>query len=356
MVALLGGNIMKTPTRTLLSVVLMAGAASALMSVASAQNDPAQRVDVVREAPAESGLSGVTLPREVVEAASAYEAYLHRASAIGASFHGPETVGAALKASEAYQPQQMEEGMIAYAALIALEDQRFVRSVRDSTSDDEIRSEEAEALLAHPDRVAAFPGSGNAAALISSILREEGGTLFQTGRAVKQSAYGVQHEAWSKQTAPNAAGRLAQAKSLSSIAYTPAPGDVSDLLQSAAAFRGRPANGELGGDQFTPVVQRGLALAALAVLGRAGTEAQVAPLLSERDGADCMKMAKLNLYQCLAVAGPHYEDIFCLGQHALMDTGQCVVSSAAPASSLMERSVVQTAQGGVDVPVNEASR
>jgi len=24
-----------------------------------------------------------------------------------------------------------------------------------------------------------------------------------------------------------------------------------------------------------------------------------------------MKMAKLNLYQCLAVAGPHYEDVFC---------------------------------------------
>jgi hypothetical protein len=37
-----------------------------------------------------------------------------------------------------------------------------------------------------------------------------------------------------------------------------------------------------------------------------------------------MKMAKLNLYQCLAVAGPHYEDVFCLGQHALSDTAQCV--------------------------------
>jgi hypothetical protein len=37
-----------------------------------------------------------------------------------------------------------------------------------------------------------------------------------------------------------------------------------------------------------------------------------------------MKMAKLNLYQCLAVAGPHYEDVYCLGQHALSDTAQCV--------------------------------
>ena len=67
------------------------------------------------------------------------------------------------------QPEQMEEGMIAYTALIALEDERFVRSVRESTSDDEVRAEEAEALLAHPDRVAAFPGADQAAAMISAV-------------------------------------------------------------------------------------------------------------------------------------------------------------------------------------------
>jgi hypothetical protein len=36
-------------------------------------------------------------------------------------------------------------------------------------------------------------------------------------------------------------------------------------------------------------------------------------------------MSKLNLYQCLAVAKPHYEDVFCLGQHVLMDTGSCLM-------------------------------
>jgi hypothetical protein len=41
----------------------------------------------------------------------------------------------------------------------------------------------------------------------------------------------------------------------------------------------------------------------------------------------CLKMAKLNLYQCLASAGPHYEDIYCLGQHAMIDPGQCVIEA-----------------------------
>jgi hypothetical protein len=36
-------------------------------------------------------------------------------------------------------------------------------------------------------------------------------------------------------------------------------------------------------------------------------------------------MSKLNLYQCLAVAKPHYEDVFCLGQHVMMDTGACLM-------------------------------
>ena len=39
-------------------------------------------------------------------------------------------------------------------------------------------------------------------------------------------------------------------------------------------------------------------------------------------------MSKLNLYQCLAVSKPQYEDIFCLGQHSMIDIGNCVVKAA----------------------------
>jgi hypothetical protein len=78
------------------------------------------------------------------------------------------------------------------------------------------------------------------------------------------------------------------------------------------------------------VVAHGVALAALSVLGEGG---RAQTLMSEPRTASCLRMAKLNLYQCLASAGPHYEDIFCLGQHAMIDTGQCVVEATrAPAS------------------------
>ncbi len=65
-------------------------------------------------------------------------------------------------------------------------------------------------------------------------------------------------------------------------------------------------------------------------MGRAGDaqEPRFESLLRELRNEDCLEMAKMNLNQCLAVAGPQYEDVFCLGQHAVGETGQCLVSAA----------------------------
>jgi hypothetical protein len=91
---------------------------------------------------------------------------------------------------------------------------------------------------------------------------------------------------------------------------------------------------------------RGLALAALAILGRTGDdkEANFEALLHDATGADCLKMAKLNLNQCLAVAGPHYEDVYCAGRHGVGETGGCVAAAAngtgaplAPPTPLLQR-------------------
>ena len=77
-------------------------------------------------------------------------------------------------------------------------------------------------------------------------------------------------------------------------------------------------------------VTRGLALAALAVLGGVGDaqESRFDPLLRDLRNADCLQMAKMNLNQCLAVAGPQYEDVFCMGRHAVGETAQCLSAAA----------------------------
>jgi hypothetical protein len=107
-------------------------------------------------------------------------------------------------------------------------------------------------------------------------------------------------------------------------------GETSRLQQAVVGAQPLGINGQTATPPFTPLVIRSLAVAALAGLGSA-TDANIETLnaiMVEPNVNSCATMAKLNLYQCLAVAKPHYEDVFCLGQHAMMDTARCVIKAS----------------------------
>ena len=168
------------------------------------------------------------------------------------------------------------------------------------------------------------------AALVIAALGEDGNKFYQAGKTVKQAAYEVQKQSWSKADVVGRDARLSQAKLLGS---TPAAGDLAQTTRLQQAIAGAQPLGVTGtsaAPPFTPAVIRSLAVAALAVLGEA-SEPNVATLnaiMVEPNVASCANMAKLNLYQCLAVSKPHYEDVFCLGQHAMMDTARCVIKAS----------------------------
>jgi hypothetical protein len=54
------------------------------------------------------GAPAVTLPTKVLEAASVYLAYVDRAAAVSPSFPDGEAIAASLRATEAYEPRQMQ--------------------------------------------------------------------------------------------------------------------------------------------------------------------------------------------------------------------------------------------------------
>jgi hypothetical protein len=276
----------------------------------------------------ERSAPGVSLARDVVAAASAFETYTRGAGKISASFDSGDSVADALAKSAAYQPEQLDAGMIAYGAIAALQEQAFIDGVRQAA-----RETPADALIqrleTNPDSVLEIDGVGAAASRAQAVLRARGAPLGVTGKAVKQAAYDVQRQGWSKGLIADSAGRLAKIKAMSATFFTPGDEDAGRLIQAATAPREAGGGGE-GGAAFTPVTVRASALAALAVLGAAGDDdiAKLDVVMHDERSGFCMKMAKLNLYQCLAVAGPHYEDVFCLGQHALIDTAQCVNNAA----------------------------
>ncbi len=247
--------------------------------------------------------------------AGAFEAFTRRASGVSPAFSGLADVNQGLQAGAAYEPKQLEAGMIAYAAMAALQEPAFVAGVKKAGGRDLARR-----LAADPDAALDLPGGQAAAGRANAALYRRGEALAAAGGRVKTAAYSVQKQGWSKAKVTNGPARLAQVKRISTAGYRPTAEDRARLTAAVAE------GGRRGG--ASPVVSRGVALAALTVLGQEG---QGRALLSEPRSGACLRWAKMNFHQCLASAGTQYEDIYCLGVHAMAETGQCVVDATKPA-------------------------
>ncbi|HEX8570267.1 MAG TPA: hypothetical protein VF699_10155 [Caulobacteraceae bacterium] len=268
----------------------------------------------------------VELPRHVYEAAGAYRAYMRQASGISPAFADGAAVAESLRTGASYEVGQLARGAVAYAAVVALQNEDFVRSVRAEARGYSGRKALAAEILADPIVAASFYGADAAAGQIVASVSDQGARLRAVGDDVRQAAYSVQSEKWSFAEVEGRDRRLAEAKALSSRPMFVSAGEVARLRDAAegqGALRLRAPEAPM----YSPVVQRGLALAALAVLGEAD-EGAVDEVMLEPECAQCLKMAKLNLFQCLAVSKPVYEDVFCLGQHGLKDTGDCIAETS----------------------------
>lgn len=274
--------------------------------------------------------SAPVLPREALEAAGAYRLYMRSAADLSADFADGASVARSLRMGAAYEPKQLARGAVAFAAVAALQDAAFTEAVRALGADPIQRKILTARLVADPSSAADLDRTGSAGARIVAALSGQGERVRETGRRVKQSAYDVQKLSWSKAEVAGRVERLAEAKALSA---TPLLVTADDLVGLEKAVLTDSGAEPVGVDGSRPVVARGLALAALAILGEADA-ASVEPLLQDPACASCLRMAKLNLFQCLAVAKPWYEDVFCLGQHVLIDTGECIQAAATPRASV----------------------
>jgi hypothetical protein len=290
--------------------------------------------DLMSQASAPAGLANpgpqVAISRRVIDAAGAFDGYMRRASAIKASFSSGGAVARAVELGSVYEPAQLEQGAIAYAALVALQDPLFVEAVQEVGRDPRTREVFAQRLVDQPNSVMTAPVARKAAAHVSAVLGRMGAQLVVAGAAVKQAAYDVQHQEWSKAAIASPDERLARIKAQSAVEVSLLPADTAQLIGGLSAYRAMDADAQAEGQATSPVVTRGMALAALAILGKAGDDQaeRVSALLTDPNNAQCIKRAKLDLFECLAVAGPHYENLFCLGHHGMMETGQCIVSAS----------------------------
>ena len=331
------------------------------LSAVRPSNAPVAQEAVAQEAvaqeapqPPEDRGPRVAIARRVVDAAGAFDGYMRRASAIKANFDSGGAVARAVALGSVYEPTQLEQGAIAYAALVALQDPLFVQAVQDAGTDPQAREAFAARLADQPESVLAAGAARRAATRVSAVLAHMGAELVVAGAAVKQASYDLQSQDWSKGAIVSGDERLARIKAQSTVPVSLVAADQAHLIGSLAVFRSAEGRAPVEAETATAVVTRGMALAALAVLGKAGDDQaqRVDALLNDPLDAQCLKMAKLNEYQCLAVAGPHYENLFCLGNHAMMDTGKCIATAA---GGNLEALAPQTDRRSVFVPVAATS-
>lgn len=324
---------MQTKNRRLRTLMLGGLACAALLMTSTASDPRPRQEPPPAPPPIFPSPVPISLAPSIVQAAAGYEDYMARASLVSAAFKSGADVSTAERLGASDDPRALIRGEIAYGAIIALGDPTYVASVRAYARATESRVQLAGLIEGEPRYVLGLRGSGGAAGLVVRALLTQGQRLKSEGAAVTQAAYDIQHQSWSLQTVPDREELLTAAKSGGDLAQN-APADVvANLSRSAAGFDELPLNAPAADSPFPPLVIRALAVAALAVLGEAGpdSDAQVEPLLTEPGAATCQNLAKLDLYQCLAVSKPYYEDVFCLGAHAMADTGQCVMIDAGAA-------------------------
>jgi hypothetical protein len=324
---------MPTTARARLCLIL---AAAAALAACTSPPPPAPPPPVVEAPPPPPILPPPpiappkALAASVIEDASAFRAYMNSASAITPDFKDAAQVAAGVRTATAFEQNQLQQGAIAYAAVMALQEPTFVNSMRDFAVDPGQRASIVSRILADPSYAASFPGADKAAGLAVAALDGLGAKVFVAGKQVKQAAYDVQRQPWSKTNVANPEGRLTDTKMRSGQRILANITDVEEIRRNSLQGAAMSVAGSPLAPPYTPAVVRGLAVAALAAMGEAGDDhlAQIQPLLQDEGASYCLNMSKLNLYQCLAVSKPQYEDIFCLGQHSMMDIGQCVIKAA----------------------------
>ncbi len=334
--------------RKLSPLAFGAALSSAALMLSACETTPPPAVAV---APAPVAPPMAIAPR-IVELASVYQNYVRTASNISPAFADGASVHSSLRQAVSYEPRQLAAGQIAYAAIVALQDPMFVAAVRRYAVSPTQRAQVRAGLLADPAYAIGIRGSDSAAGLAIAALNGEGSRVRSVGELVKQAAYDVQRQEWSKGRIPAPELRLAEAKSLSIIAARAAPDDVARLNAAALGSTPLGLTPTAVPPPYTQTVTRGLAIAALSALGDGAGEyaLQIEELTNVQRGDDCLRMSKLNLYQCLSVARPWYEDVFCMGQHILIDTGQCIAKTAGVLPPVAAPTPLQT-----PVPVTTAT-
>lgn len=305
-------------------------------------------------------------PEPLAHAVKAYASYQNEINLLqSASLGTANDLEAALDRAAGYNRAALTRGWIAYGAMTAAQAPEFVRGVRDTAAhygrDVMIRG-----LTLDPAYAERLKGGAEAARLAMLSARADGARVYTVGERYKEMAYSLQNQRWANQIAPAQPARVTRMRTLAAGAgsrdvpaefaprlvvpagsvtpwtdpnqfggatfwdnfrLAPAPAVTAPVAAPVAAPVVAPAAPRLlqpHPDRVT-TINRMTTLAALYVMDATlDPAAQADRMLNEGSTERCLELAQVQFYQCMSAARFRYENAFCLGEHALKETGACM--------------------------------
>jgi len=316
-------------------LALLAGCAS---NQAEEQRAEQARIAAIQAA-ALAAPPTVSLNSNVIQEAAVYLDFTRDMATLRGGFSDAGSIQNALRRGAGYDARQVSRGLVAYAAVLALQSPEFVAGVRANARDRASRNALVDRIVGNPASASSLPGADAAAGLIIATLEADVRELRDAADSVENDAYAIQADGrrdWARVAVPDRESRLNAVRDLSRPSFAPA---AEAARLSAAALSGSGLGVTADRRRAPPYpqsVENALALAALALLDGAGENARANTdaLMYDRASLDCFESSKLNLFQCLAASRPSYEDMFCLGRHVVRDLGQCARGAALPAGQV----------------------
>src|SRR5215472_10929527 len=131
----------------------------------------------------------------IIDSASGYVTYMRTAAALSPVFADGAAVSSELRAGAASEQHQMQQGLIAYAAIVALQDPTFVETVRGFAKHASTRDPMVKYLLDNPAYVRTLAGHDSAAASIVAALGAQAVRLHTAAERIKQESLDIQLKA-----------------------------------------------------------------------------------------------------------------------------------------------------------------
>ncbi len=251
---------------------------------------------------------------QIVNLVRTYDRYRQDLTIISASSLGSKSsVADAHKRLSAYDHETLAQAWVAYNAAIAAEQSDFAREINRSVN---AKGDRFFATLnVQHDNILKLKSSDRAAQSVLTNVTNEAGQLREMAATFKQAAYDLQS---SKEPATFNSARQYSVSDLF--------GSKMGGFQLISAGRSQPVFARHDLDpNARPMLGKMLTLGAHISVDQADGKyaALTERLVSNNEGKQCLKWAKLNLAQCLAASRDSSEEAFCTGRHALKEVSAC---------------------------------